>query len=652
MRASFYACIAALALALATVLVLPFAVDWNRFRPALADAGSHWLGQPVRITGGVTIEFLPAPVISFSAVAIGASEENPLLTARLVRLKPVVAALLGGSFEMSSVTLIEPSLAVGGLAHGLAPNWPAGLARVAVEGGMILAAAKTGRPRAEKLAGAVVRDAPLGSFELVFTATVGDSAAELKGTLAPGEAGAAGLALRLATAAGNARFSGTLADGTGTPALSGRLALAASDPERFLGTLARLGGFEESAFAFLPKPFSMDAALHTLGDTVELAQLQAELAGVDIDGSLKASFGAAPSLDASIRITHLELEPLIDGWRRMARNGRFQLPRGLGANLELKVDSMPWRGGLMRQVQLAAALTDGEAVLRHLTAQLPGGSELSAFGTLIARGEAPRLDLDLDLNSDNLRLAMNWLGIDVSGAAPTRLRRASLSARLSLTPDEAQLSGVDLRVDSTRLRGGLTLLLEDPPAFGLRVALDRLNLDAYQSDVTAASFAWLTRLPKFDANLNFGADLLTLDGLSLRDLSIEAMVRGGEVTVQKARIADLAGASLVVTGTFTASASGPAADLGFELATSDPGQLLRLSGVGQLVAPERLGPIRATGHLAGPVERLALDAVLGAKGREASLAGTVAVAALGARGGPTIALKAASIEALAALVAE
>jgi hypothetical protein len=296
-----------------------------------------------------------------------------------------------------------------------------------------------------------------------------------------------------------------------------------------------------------------------------------------------------------------------------------------------------------------AALADGEAVLRQVSAQLPGGSELSAFGTLIQQGDAPRLDLDLDLSSDNLRLALGWLGWDLAGTAPARLRRATLGARLSLTPEQLELAAVDLRIDSTRLRGGLNLVIADPPAFGLRLALDRLNLDAYRTEGQPSSLAWLAALPRFDANLSLSADLLTVDGSSLRDLNVEAKVRDGKVTLDEARIADLAGASVAVTGTLAASAAGPAADLGFELAASDPGQLIRLSGAAQRVVPERLGPIKASGHLAGPLPRLALEGKLGARGRTAPVAGTVAIAALGAGTGPSIALMPASLDAIAAL---
>ena len=83
-----------------------------------------------------------------------------------------------------------------------------------------------------------------------------------------------------------------------------------------------------------------------------------------------------------------------------------------------------------------------------------------------------------------------------------RLRRLSLSAALQLNPDQLQLSDVDAVLDSSHLVGAATVLLQERPAFGASMAIDRLNLDAYlpQSEATkpaaAAAPVWDEAAPR------------------------------------------------------------------------------------------------------------------------------------------------------------
>jgi hypothetical protein len=648
MRWLAYACLAALVAAVAALPIAPLLIDWSRYRPEIAQAASQWLGRGIEVKGGVTVELLPRAVVTLSGVSLGGDGGGPPVAARLVRLHPLVSSLIVGRLEIQSLTLVEPAVELRALSGAGWFAWPAGLAEIAIENGRVLAAGGS-PPVAERLSGSLSVTSPSGTLDVALAGSAGEAPLSLRASIARSETNLSGLALSIAAAGGTARFTGSF-DRNDSPAVSGRVSVQAEDAGRFLGPLIRLWGRDPRLAP--AGALSLSAQLKADMGTLELTGVQAEIAGVDIDGRIRAGWGPSPSLDAALRIPRLELAPLLDAWRQFTRAGPFALPRELAGSLDLRLDSVTWRGGLVRQAQLTAQLAGGEAVLKQVSAQLPGGTELSAFGTLIARADQPRLDLDLDVSSDNLRLVVGWLGWDLTGAAPARLRRATLGGRLSLTPEQLDLAGIDLRIDSTRLRGGLTLVIADPPAFGLRLALDRLNLDAYRADTGQSSLAWLASLPHFDANLSLSADLLTVDGSSLRDLAVEATVRDGKVTLDSARVADLAGARLAVSGTLSPSAAGPAADLGFELAASDPGQLLRLSGAGQRIAPDRLGPIKATGHLAGPVGRLALEAKLGARGRTAPVAGTVAVAALGAAPGPSIALQPASLDAIAALASE
>ena len=48
-----------------------------------------------------------------------------------------------------------------------------------------------------------------------------------------------------------------------------------------------------------------------------------------------------------------------------------------------------------------------------------------------------------------------------------------------MIPDAVQITDINLRLDASTATGGLAIALRERPGFGLRLDIDRLNLDAY-----------------------------------------------------------------------------------------------------------------------------------------------------------------------------
>ena len=132
----------------------------------------------------------------------------------------------------------------------------------------------------------------------------------------------------------------------------------------------------------------------------------------------------------------------------------------------------------------------------------------------------------LDANADNLRALLEWLGYAVDRVPADRLRKFSVTAQVTGRPDNIQFAGLDLRVDTSRVTGGIAYVDRGRPGFGARLEIDRLNLDAYAPDLTGVSdtgephvrpegvakpdlAGWLAG---FDANLNADIGTLTVAG--------------------------------------------------------------------------------------------------------------------------------------------
>src|SRR5690606_15192520 len=117
-------------------------------------------------------------------------------------------------------------------------------------------------------------------------------------------------------------------------------------------------------------------------------------------------------------------------------------------------------GGVVSDARLNAVLADGEITVTRAAALLPGASHLVVAGTIDAEGGQPRFAGAVEASSDDLRGLLEWLKAPVpAGAASDRLRKLSMTTRVTATPTAVQIADIDLRIDSSRVTGGVAVAL-------------------------------------------------------------------------------------------------------------------------------------------------------------------------------------------------
>ncbi len=367
---------------------------------------------------------------------------------------------------------------------------------------------------------------------------------------------------------------------------------------------------------------------------------------LDVDAWLARSSGGT----AAVATTRGAAVPAANG---SARNGgtapgtppaapTLALPVGIEAKLDVAVDGLTYNGGVVRQGRLEASLTGGRLNIDRVSALLPGGSDVVAAGEITTPGGQPTLDIRMEGNADNLRALLDWMKLDVRGVPADRLRRASVAGRVQGHADRFELSGLDVRVDSSHLSGAIAYVDRGRPAFGARLELDRLNLDAYlppapvsaegglpaagplravavpppgRAPVPLALWSPQRLLGLADANLDLTVGQLTLRGLPIQGIHVDATAAGGALTIREARIDDLAGLKGRVDGQIAGlsplrgvnvALSADAANLG-----GLPSAFPWPAGV---PVPERLGAVTAKARVAGDSDRLALELSAGMAG--------------------------------------
>jgi uncharacterized protein involved in outer membrane biogenesis len=279
--------------------------------------------------------------------------------------------------------------------------------------------------------------------------------------------------------------------------------------------------------------------------------------------------------------------------------------------LDLSIDALILGDGVLRQVRVNAATRRDDLVINQASAQLPGGSEIVLIGQIEGPRDDPgaaRIDGAVEVNSNNLRGLLQWAGIDVAAVPRDRLRRFEGTARLEGTLARPTFSAIDMRLDSSRLTGGLTLAVGDRIAFGADLRLDQLNVDAYRltEPVPSAGAAptnatapappsspldWLNR---FDTNLRLRIASLTWGTATADGLVADLTLSQGAIELRELAVRALAGATLRATGRLANLATAPSAVLDLELKANEADGILRLAGIN---LPPGLGALAMSGHL-------------------------------------------------------
>ncbi len=556
------------------------------------------------------------------------------------------------------------------------------------QGTLVYRDAPSGREeRVEAIDARIVAETLRGPFAVTGEVTSHGMRGRIEATLGQlPEAGATtfNLTLGLPDAPAEAQFNGTLSRHPESFGLRGKLK---GQGENLAALVDLLAPEAQDLPAALRNAFSLEGVIEADNTRVMATELRLGLGSTTLESNLTLALGPPMDLRVKLAAARLDLDELLAGAGPAApaqakvedepaapseapegeaatasapasetavseAAQAFALPSDLNGALDLTVDAVVLRGQVIRQVRVSALLNEGRLSLDQALALLPGGSDVALTGVLEASEQGPRFQGRLEGASDNLRAVLDWLGAPVAEVPADRLRRMSVTSRIDATASQLSLSEFDLRVDLSRLAGGVVVALRERPGLGIGLALDTLNLDAYlPRDAAAASASSGTAaqpqggdskpasdaaaepadaparteaagpLQAFDANLNLRVGALTYQGQSARDITLQGTLQDGALSITEASVADLAGSALSYSGAVSGLDGRPAVDGTLDLRIADPVKLAALAGV-QSDLLGRIGAFNMTGNVSGSLDGLAFNSKLAVLGGRFGLAGT------------------------------
>jgi uncharacterized protein involved in outer membrane biogenesis len=649
-------------------LAAPSLIDWNSYKGQIATQVRESTGRELIIDGDISLAVLWAPTLSvgevrFANIDGGSAPDMATLESLDVRLAFTPLDWLDGNFQVERVELVQPTIILETLADGRT-NWQFQQAGAAGTSGGADGGNEIRLDSITITNGTLVyRDAASGREQRVEALNADLGATSLRGPFrAEGSLSYQGVPVMFTTTASE------LSAGAPTQ-LNVQVGLAKTDTTlKFVGTVATdpeigIKGRLDLSTANLAlaidslgpgtaagAPIAIDKAFQIAGDVVyaggggEVQNLAVTLGDVTATGAVKFTPGTPAKAEAKLGLNRLDLDALLNAMAtadgeaesvaQTSEGGGFTLPQDIDATVAVAVGAISYRGGVINDARLAAELSNGQLALSELSALLPGGSSISAAGTVAAADGAPQFTGALEGKSDNLRALLDWLQVTPAQVPADRLRTLALTSKVTATPASLDVQDLDLTLDSSRITGGARIALANAnrakPAFGVGLAIDQLNLDAYLPPATPSEggggggeakagglpLEGLAPLAGIDANVELRVGKLTLNEQTLQSVHLDGTLQGGALTLRDLSVKEFAGGKGALSGTISDLAGQPRFDTKFDLSAKDAGKAFQLAGLGK--APGKLGALKLGGALSGSAQDVAYDVTFSIAGVGAS----------------------------------
>ena len=203
---------------------------------------------------------------------------------------------------------------------------------------------------------------------------------------------------------GRALFEGIVRGDGETPAFDGNVRIEAADLGALLSALAvDLGALPAAPLA---AEFDARGALSVSREAIAADELQVRLGEGQAIGALSWRDGDVPQLAAVIDLNRIDLDQFLTAeeaggteqpgdeaalapLRTIRDDIRHVIPGDVAATIDLKIGTLTWREGVIRQARTRLVLDDGVVTLQPASALLPGGADVPIRRPTDARGQPP-----------------------------------------------------------------------------------------------------------------------------------------------------------------------------------------------------------------------------------------------------------------------
>ncbi|MBL8597689.1 MAG: AsmA family protein [Devosia sp.] len=549
-------------LAIGGAFVIPRFITWSDYRPRLEAMATQAFGTPVEITGDISLNLLPQPLLVFTKVRVGPAEA-PAIEVEKVEAEFSLFDFLSDRYKVTRLELEQPVVTVairedGSVDSGfaLAPEAAqsnVSIANAAIVGGRVqLADARSGETHvAEAITGELRLDSIKGPFSFQGSGTLDSAAYTMRVSTAQlDDAGATTLSLYLQAEdrSFTVEASGALQTGA-APKFAGDFTYRRPPPrpvegqivDAGRGDLLLQGKVEAVADRVLLSEYTLlpdenRAATRLLG----AAELQLGK-GMVFNAIVSGSVIALPPRDATKELT----DPPYELVRLLGETPLPPIPN-IPGTIGLDITELNLRGVSLRDLRLDAATDAKSWTIEHFSASLPGSTKVGLTGNLSVVDGHPIFAGGVTVASQQLdRLAALWR--KAPDGNPLFNMEGSLTSDVALSSDTLTLSS------GTLVLAGINQGFDAAINFGaqreLKLGVHFTTLGQEESNAIAALLPDVVGTGSFGATfpkgaIDVSASRAVLFGLPGSGLAALANWEGGVLELSKLHADDLGGAMI------------------------------------------------------------------------------------------------------------
>lgn len=554
-----------LVVVLSAALAVPYLVDWNAERSLVEAQLSNLLGQQVKIRGGIDLKLLPTPYLQLADVEVADPAAGTDIRAAELHLEIALAALMRGEVDFVEARLVRPqlrlridneSLRLPVLAHDLSGQQMQ-FERISVEDGSVaIDDPATGRSFTfTNIALAAEARALTGPF-------TGDGRFEMAGEptafrFSTGERQGEQLHFKLIV---DENQNHPRAD------VDANLIFAPRNLPSISGAIELAGHMRDP----LTLPWQLSGSLHADLRKATISNLDLHVGDEDhlasFGGAAEFDLGRKPRADLTIKAQQIDLDKLLssdgmppamqrvaDIFSSLAKSNDLA-PLNVPVALDLSADSILLGGETLDGVSAALAVSGKASASLRIEANGPGGSHLSADGS-VETGIAPGFTGRIDASADDVPHLRVWLSGNLPQIMPAALTLPIRSFAISGTANISEIgfvgSDLSLGVNGSTLSGTLAYT----KALGLDAArlFADLSAPALELDSLPDFSAIAQQTKAMDLALRFEAQAVKLGGIEQGEIDAGRIVlkfdrTGSDAKLENLAVSGIDGADLTASG--------------------------------------------------------------------------------------------------------
>lgn len=576
-----------LVIALCSLLLAPFFVDWAGYKSAFEREASRIVGQPVRVESVAKARILPFPSVTFSNVSIGGVEGMPSAKIAAFSMDAELAPFLSGEILIFDMRIDRPDVRLTSAENG-ALRWafPKGdvlngnsvsLENVNIIEGRVtierdgrqplLLDGVNGKISAQALSGPWLAEGQFKHAATTYDAKLSTGAKVAEETLR--------LKLSINPVDGfyDAEFDGQAGMEAGALVYRGQLDISVLGKPKIAGEPRQKIADVKGEFSADATGIRLNEATLTAGpkETPYRADGNASIIFGDnarFDVSLKGQQFSFGEIEGSAKADRVALGvPLADRWAALeAALLQIPLPE-IPGRVELALPALIIGDTIIRNAEIKAVPSSSGWQIEKYSIELPGRTIVEGAGEFqLETGLA--FSGQMTLASKQPTGFANWLGFAANDAIRA-LPGSGFTARIDVNAARQTMRDLEFRAGAAVLRGLVDRQVSQgaKPKLSIQLKGENADLDVLSS---IAGLASAQSAKEQDIDLALSSAPVTGFGLQAESLDFEAQIIGDKFLIDQIEVTGFAGADFNMAGELSNTVTTPNGTLDFTLNAFDP----------------------------------------------------------------------------------